>query len=178
MKKISSILFLSVTMLLSTALHAQQKIAFNFVQPPEVVGKYTQRNSLEVGDVAAHTINLSEIVTTYVGDKPAPTFSNVRVKESRTILTSDFTNNSGFSSGYRTYTMDNGDKIFIKTSLILQTGPAADGKSVSFATTVDTITGGTGKFKNIRGTLRSSNKTTVGSTTSGTQTEGEYYFLD
>ncbi len=177
MKKLSIALCLLCAWF-SSALHAQQKFAFNFVQPPDVVGKYTQRNSLEVGDAPAHTLNLSEIVTAYIGDKPAPTFSNVRVKESRTLLISDFTNNSGFSNGYRVYSMENGDKIFIKTHLILQTSAGSDGKSVSIASSVDTITGGTGKFKNMRGTLRSTNKAAVGSTTSGSQTEGEYFFLD
>ncbi len=160
-----------------SAVHAQQKFAYSYDQPPEVVGKYIQRHSLEVGDVPAHTTNLAEIVTQYLSDKAAPTFANVRAKESRTVLMSDFTQNSGFSTGYRVYSMENGDKIFIKTSLMLQT-TSANGKTTSISSMVDTLTGGTGRFKNIRGTLNGTNKAAVGSTTSGSHVEGEYYFID
>jgi hypothetical protein len=52
---------------------------------------------------------------------------------------------------------------------------ADGGRRLSF-TTVTTLTGGTGKFKGIRGTLRTSGFSDLKTGTSGTQTEGEYWF--
>ena len=155
---------------------AQQKTSFSYTPGPDVAGKYLQRHALEVGDVPGHVIALSEIVTTYPADKPAPVIADVRMTEGRAILQADFTSSNGPVTGYRTFKMANGDKIFAKTSIVAQT-VQVDGKPVTKTFTADVIYGGTGKFKNIRGTM------TTGSLTNFTSTvpqpaEFEYYFVD
>jgi hypothetical protein len=52
----------------------------------------------------------------------------------------------------------------------------ADGKRSMNYSSVATLTGGTGRFKGIRGTLRSTGGTDLKTGTSGVQTEGEYWF--
>ena len=96
---------------------AQQKTSFSYTPGPDVAGKYLQRHALEVGDVPGHVIALSEIVTTYPADKPAPVIADVRMTEGRAILQADFTSSNGPVTGYRTFKMANGDKIFAKTSI-------------------------------------------------------------
>jgi hypothetical protein len=54
----------------------------------------------------------------------------------------------------------------------------ADGKPFSQFILTQVITGGTGKFKGIRGLLRNSASTDFKTGVSGELIEGEYYFID
>ena len=155
---------------------AQQKTSFSYTPGPEVTGKYLQRHSLDVGDVPGHVLALSEIVTTYPADKPAPVIADVRMIEGRAILQADFASSNGPVFGYRTFKMANGDKIFAKTSIVAQTSQV-DGKPVTKTFTADVIYGGTGKFKNIRGTMTTGSITNFSSTVPQ-PAEFEYYFVE
>ena len=87
----------------------------------------------------------------------------------------NYTNGSGHGQNYAVSLMENGDKIFSRQEVLIQTVTAADGSRTSKFTNVVTLTGGTGKFKGIRGTLRSSGQTDFKMGTSGVETEGEYW---
>jgi hypothetical protein len=73
-------------------------------------------------------------------------------------------------------TLENGDKIFSRNTILTHTSVGADGGRRTSFTSVTTLTGGTGKFTGIRGTLRGSGFTDLKSGTSGTETQGEYWF--
>jgi hypothetical protein len=61
---------------------------------------------------------------------------------------SDYTDNSGPATYYGVYVMENGDKFFTYTSAVAH--KAGAGLS---AVTIGRITGGTGKFETMRGTV-------------------------
>ena len=87
---------------------------------------------------------------------------------------SDYVNANGKVHGYAAYTMENGDKIFLEFDGINQ----ANENGSANGSFVNTITGGTGKFKDLRGVLRSNNVATFvegRATTNETRYEGEYW---
>jgi hypothetical protein len=117
---------------------------------------------------------VAETHTVYTGD--APVYAGVKVKEAWGRLTSDYVDGSGHAVNYAVAIMENGDKVFSRTQLLLQSSAGADGVRKNAFTTVTTITGGTGKFVGIRGTLRGQGATDFKSGTSNNLTEGEYWF--
>ena len=153
---------------------AQEKHKYYFKPPPGTI-KYGQTQVLEVGDVPGHQMRLTETLAKYPGD--APVFAGVKVTESRGVLASDYVEGSGNATSYGVYTMENGDRIYVRTTILTQTGAGADGGRRTSFSSVTMLTGGTGKFSNIRGTLRGNGFTDLKSGTSGTVTEGEYWFL-
>ena len=72
--------------------------------------------------------------------------------------------------------LESGDKIFSRFETLVQTVVESDGSRKATYTTVTTLTGGTGKFSTIRGTLRGVGTTDFKSGLSGVKTEGEYWF--
>jgi len=95
--------------------------------------------------------------------------------ESWTRALSDYTDVNGRVFGYAIYQMENGEKIFGHYEGVTQTPQG--GKTST--PVVITLTGGTGKFKDLRGMLRGIN---VGTFSGGRavsneiQYEGEYWF--
>ena len=152
---------------------AQEKYKYSF-KTPNGVTKYTQQHTLDVGDVPGHQIRVAELHTVFTGDAPA--YAGVKVKESWARLTSDYVDGSGRAVQYAVAHMENGDKVFSRTELIAQSSVGADGARKLAFTTVITLTGGTGKFAGIRGTLRGRGMSDMKTGTSDTQTEGEYWF--
>src|SRR3989441_1914263 len=175
-KRIASLVSLIVagglTVLAAAEGWAQEKQRYFFKTPPGVT-KYTQQHVIDVGDVPGHQVRVFEQHSKYTGEAPA--YDGSKVVEGWLRGLSDVTNGSGHGHGYGMSLMENGDKIFSHTDYLVHTVLAADGSRTSKFTTVVTLTGGTGKFKSIRGTLRSSGQTDFKMGTSGVETEGEYW---
>jgi hypothetical protein len=152
---------------------AQQKFKYAFKDPGGLT-KYTQQHVIDVGDVAGHQIRVASLQTKYTGE--APEYDGVKVVEGMGWLASDYIGASGRFTTYGISQMANGDKIFTRAEGLSQTSVGADGGKRTSFTTVTTLTGGTGKFATIRGTLRGSGVTDFKTGTSGNVTEGEYWF--
>jgi hypothetical protein len=150
---------------------AQEKQKYSFKAPAGVT-KYGEQHVIDVGDVPGHQLRIYETHSTYTNE--APVYDGVKVKEAWTRSVSDYTAGSGRSNGYGIALLENGDKIFSRTELTTQTSVAADGSKTTKAYSVTTLTGGTGKFKGIHGTLRGVTATDF-KTLSGSVTEGEYW---
>ena len=71
--------------------------------------------------------------------------------------------------------LENGDKIFSQYSGTSQTTVSSDGSKKSTFTGVTRYTGGTGKYKGIRGLLRASTNFDPEKNVNLQQTEGEYW---
>lgn len=108
--------------------------------------KYTQQHLIEVGDVPGHHVSLFEISRTFPNDPPI--IGGLALKEEWFRGTSDYTDNNGPASFYGVYVLENGDKFFAYSTAVSR--KAGAGLS---AVTVGRITGGTGKFANMRGTI-------------------------
>jgi hypothetical protein len=152
---------------------AQQKHKYAFKAPPGTT-KFTQTHLMEVGDVPGHQIRIAEIQSKYPGE--APVYDGLKVVEARGVLVSDYVDGSGNAMTYTVATMENGDKIFTRGTVMALTTIGSDGARRTSFTSVVALTGGTGKFKGIRGTLRGSGFSDMKTGTSGTQTDGEYWF--
>lgn len=152
---------------------AQEKHTYSFVTPPGV-GTYTQQHEIEVGDVPGHKVRIYEIRSKF-GDE-APRYAGVKVVESWTRALSDHVNGTGRASGYGVSILENGDKIFSRFEVLAHAVVEKDGSRKGSYTSVATLTGGTGKFSTIRGTLRSAGTTDFKAGLSNVKTEGEYWF--
>jgi len=134
----------SAVVLESNRASAQQMERAAFKSAPENT-KYTQQHVIDVGDVPNHQVRIYEIHRTYPTNPPV--INGEKLKEQWTRATSDYTDNSGSGVTYSVYILENGDKFFVRTSLIAQ----SEGGGKLTATTVGTITGGTGKFAGMQG---------------------------
>jgi hypothetical protein len=151
---------------------AQEKQKYSFKTPPGV-SKYTQQHVIDVGDVPGHQIRIYELHTKYASE--APSFDGVRVLEAWSRGSSDYTNGSGGANSYGVLLLENGDKIFLQSEILTQAVVTPDGSRKSKVGSVATLTGGTGKFQGIRGTLNASATTDFKTGTSDVVTEGEYW---
>ena len=125
---------------------AQQKQRASFVLPPGN-SKYTQQHLIDVGDAPEHKLRLYELQRLL--PKDGPELEGSRLVELWIRGISDFIDVNGLATAYSVYVFDNGDKIFARSDLVAVTDA---GKSNTLA--AGRITGGTGKFKAIRGIIR------------------------
>ncbi len=134
--------------------------------------KYVQQHMIDVGDVPGHQVRIYEIQR--VG--PEAEFSGVKSRESWSRGFSDYTNSTGSTSGYGEWILEDGSKVFNRFSGTSQTVIGADGKKKGTYHGVTQITGGTGKFVNIRGFIRDMTKFDAAAGYNEGSGEGEYWF--
>lgn len=152
----------------TTALAQETHIAA--FDAPASGNKYTQQYILEVGDVPEHKLRLYELVRSYGGKDQ--TIEGIVLKEAVIRATSDLTDLNGLGRSYVEYRMENGDKIFARGYFLNHKLP--DSNRLKNLTELD-ITGGTGKFRGIRGIVRA--ETTADSKAfNQNHTEFEYWF--
>jgi hypothetical protein len=154
--------------LASSVASAQQKQHVSF-KAPAANTKYTQQHAIDVGDVPGHQVRVYEIYRTFPSE--APSINGSKIKESYVRALSDYVNNSGTGITYSVYTLENGDKFFVRTALIAQSG---EGGKLT-ATTVGTITGGTGSLARIKGSTLGIAHADPGNGINETQTDIDYW---
>jgi hypothetical protein len=108
--------------------------------------KYTQQHLIEVGDVSGHHIRIFEIYRTFPKDPPV--INGLALKEQWSRGLTDYTSNAGPGTFYAVYVLENGDKFFTQSTIVAH--KAGSGLA---AVTVGRVTGGTGKFATMRGTV-------------------------
>ena len=121
-----------------------------------------------------HKVRIYEIRTKYTGE--APSYAGIKVTDSWGRATSDYVDGTGRASGYGITVLENGDKIFSRSETLTHGIVESDGSRKGTYTSVTTLTGGTGKFATIRGTLRTVGGGDYKTGLSGVKTEGEYWF--
>ena len=151
---------------------AQEKRTITY-KIPAAISKYTQQHVIDVGDVPGHQIRILEVHRTFSANPPV--YEGVKAVEEWVRGSSDYINLNGRASGYGYLILENGDKIFSRWDGTSQTTVNADGSRRSTFNGVSTITGGTGKFRGIRGTLRASIVFDPKAGLNEGQTEGEYW---
>jgi hypothetical protein len=133
---------------------AQDKHKIQFVNLPKNT-TFNKQYRLKAGDVPGHYVRIFEIHRRYPHDPPK--FNGVSVTEQWDRGYSDYTDTNGRAWWYITYFLENGDKIYAREdgTSTTQTKQGSSDSSISKFAGVITITGGTGKFKGIRGLLQS-----------------------
>jgi hypothetical protein len=162
----ATLLIFAVVAATSAVGQERQKVS---IQSAAANTKYTQQLFLEVGDVKGHQVRAFEIHRTYPTN--APMINGLKLTEWWTRGISDYVDNNGPAVTYGVFTMENGDKFFVRSNLVAQ----GSGSSLS-ATTSGTVTGGTGKFAGMRGILHTLNKADPKAGLNEAQSEIEYWF--
>lgn len=152
---------------------AQQTQTLKFTAPTANT-KYTQQHVINAGDAPSHEVRIFEIHRTFPKDPPQ--IGGVRVKETWARGYSDYFDLNGTAVTYTTYVMENGDKFYTRTNVLSQNAASADGaKKGATNMTSGSITGGTGKFVGIRGTVRTTGAFDPKAGTNQTQLEMVYW---
>src|SRR4029077_6867204 len=116
---------------------------------PAATTKYTQQHVVDIGDVPGHQARLFEIQRIYGSD--APVINKSKLKEQWTRGMSDYIDNNGPANIYNVFVLENGDKFFVRTSLVAQS--SGDGKLINMTSGV--VTGGTGSLARMHGIVSS-----------------------
>src|SRR5262249_29392961 len=151
------------------AAQEMQRVSY---KTPAANSKYTQQHFVDVGDVAGHQVRVLEIHRVFPTDPPV--INGIKLKEQWTRGVSDYIDNNGTAINYSVFVMDNGDKFFVRTTVLVQNNTKPDGSKQSVATSTGFITGGTGKFAGITGIVRSVNVFDPKAGLNEGQTEIEY----
>jgi hypothetical protein len=134
--------------------------------------KYTQQHFVDVGDVPGHQVRVLEIHRVFPNDPPV--INGIKLKEQWTRGVSDYIDTNGTATNYNIFVLENGDKFFVRTTVLAQNNIKPDGSKQSVATSTGFITGGTGKLAGITGFVRSVNVFDPKAGLNEGQTEIEY----
>jgi hypothetical protein len=137
---------LAVAMLTGDAF-AQQRQHVSFKIPAEN-SKFTQQQNVDIRDVPNHLVRIFEVHRTYSSN--APVINGLKITESWDSGIADRIGGSGPLTQYSVYVTADGDKFFSRLDGMGQ--ETSPGKFT--ATAFGPITGGTGKFTGIQGTVR------------------------
>lgn len=172
MKRVTYLLMCVLLIGMTPSAWGQDKQKISFKGPAEDA-KYTQQHMMNVGDVPGHVIRIAEIRRTFPTNPPV--FDGVKAVETWTRLSSDLIDGSGRFSGYTMFVLENGDKIFGRVDGATQLAANPDGTTKGNASGVTVLTGGTGRFRGIRGVLRSATMVNIIGGFNESQVDGEYW---
>jgi hypothetical protein len=150
---------------------AQQK--YTISRPPSSTSQYLQQHAIDVGDSPGHQVRVYEIRNTY--PEKDFSFGGVLVTESIARGMSDYINFGGPFVTYNVYTLEDGNKIFSRNTGTSQSVTKPDGTQVVRFSYVENFTGGTGKFRGIRGQLAGNGERAPVAKTLTVQWSGEYW---
>jgi hypothetical protein len=122
--------------------------------------------SIDVGDRTGHSISISKFACTWTTPMD---YGDVQAKDGHDVAYGDASGAKVRSSGYHVSNLSNGDKIYVRFQGI---DTRMDGKPVTTEGTWN-YTGGTGKFKGIKGKGTYKGKADA-SGTMASDVEGEY----
>ena len=169
---LATIALLSFAVALPTGDVAAQQMQRVSFKTPAANSKYTEQHVVDVGDVPGHQVRLFVLQRTFPGE--APLINGVKLKEATSRGLSDYIDTNGANTNYVEYLMENGDKFFTRQTTVAQSTVNSDGSRKNVATGAGVITGGTGKFVGIRGTVRTTNVFDAKAGVNDGQTELEY----
>ena len=162
------VLFIGATALYAASpTWAQQK--YTFENYGGAKGELVQQHYIEVGDVPRHFVGVDEIHHEQKDLKDL-SIAGVLVKAIYVREVGDFTNGSGQFYNYIEYRLEDGNKVFSRSSGTVQSEAGG-----SRSTIVETFIGGTGKFKGLRGQLLGSAERAAEAASLNVQTKGDYW---
>jgi hypothetical protein len=162
-----------LTTLAFSPVSAQERCKLSWgVQPADIT--YTQQYAIDVGDVPGHQVRIFEIHRHFPDDKP--NCEGLKRTDSWLRAATDYIDRNGSVSGYLTIVLANGDNIFARVSGTSQTSTNPDGSQRSVATNVMTYTGGTGRYRSVRGIQRERVIFDPGKNFNQVEAEAEYWF--
>ena len=170
------LLFISLSLIITTLpaidASAQEKHRISYQVPAENI-KYMQQHVIDAGDIKGHQVRILEIKK----DIPKDTLllEGVKVIEEWDRGYSDYIDGNGRNWGYITFILENGDRVFGRWEGNAQTVIGSDGAKKSSGISTVILSGGTGKFQKIRGTMRGSYTFDLSKGINTGHWEGEYW---
>jgi hypothetical protein len=162
-----------LTTLAFSPVSAQERCKLSWgIQPADTT--YTQQYAIDVGDVPGHQVRIFEVHRRFPNDKP--NCEGLKRTESWLRASTDYIDRNGSVSGYLTIVLENGDKIFARVTGTSQTSTNPDGSQRSVATDVMTYTGGTGRYRSVRGIQMERVIFDPGKNFNQVEAEAEYWF--
>jgi hypothetical protein len=131
---------------------AQQRYPIEVRSEWTLEGRYTKQHVIDVGDVPGHQLRILEIYRTY-NEKSRFAVSGVKVKESFIWGFTDYITGIGTALAYGVWILEDGEKVFSERSGSSQTQPTGAGSYYGTYHGTLKITGGTGRYRGIRGTM-------------------------
>lgn len=131
---------------------AQQRFPIESKSEWQLEGKYTKQHVIDVGDVPGHQIRIVELYRTY-NEKSRFAVSGVKVKETFIWGYTDYINGIGKALAYGVWVLEDGGKVFTELSGSSNTQPTGSGAFYGMFHGTVKLTGGTGKYRGIRGTM-------------------------
>src|SRR5215831_16136010 len=171
-------LIVGMVLVASDSSLAQEKKKVSWSTKPENT-KIIVQQALEVPDMAGHVIRITEFRRSWP-DGGGPVVEGQKVLEEVAYAFSDTIAGNGHGSGYGTWYFDSGDRMFREFQSAIQTAVNPDrSRKTTFMGTYVT-TGGTGRFKGIKGlgifSGRAELDTEGKKTRNEYSAEGEYWF--
>jgi hypothetical protein len=124
---------------------------------PGSTATYTQQHVIDVGDVPGHQIRIIEAHRTFPKDD-RPNCEGLKTTEKWSRAFYDYIDGNGRTWGYTVAVLENGDNIFGTYDGTVETVIDSDGSKKTLVTTIESCTGGTGKYVGIRGLSRNTAK--------------------
>ena len=159
------------TLLVSIDAWAQKK--YSISEAPSSNSEYLQEHAIDVDDRPGHQVRVYEIRYDY--PKKDLAFAGVSVKQSVTRGMSDYVNWNGSFTTYSVYTMEDGSKVYSRSTGTTQSTTTAEGQRAFKFSFVENFVGGTGKFKGMRGQMRGGGERAPGAKSLSQYSDGEYW---
>ncbi len=158
---------------------AQQRYPIETNSEWQAEGKYTQQHVIDAGDIPGHQIRILELRRTY-NEKSRFAVSGVKVKENWIWGYSDYVKGVGKAWGYAVWTLEDGGKVFLEYSGSANTQPTGPGVVEGTYHGTARLTGGTGKYSGIRGTMTDAVEFNTDPTSGYNRgnSKGEYWFVE
>jgi hypothetical protein len=136
--------------------------------------RYVRQYRVEVGDVPRHELRVFDLTRRFT--RAAPAIDGVRVSESQERGVADLVDQDGSESAYVIYLLEDGNRVFGRYSGTVQTRRWPDGSRHYDVRGTIELTGGTGRFEAIRGSLTVWQALDPGADSSQGEARGEYWF--
>jgi hypothetical protein len=172
-RQVAAAAALTSTLVVSAVALAQDKQHVKYQIPAENT-RYVQQHVIDAGDFPGHKVRIFETHRVYPDGALA--FDGVKVVDEWGRGYSDYTDGSGRNWGYQVWNLSNGEKVFARWEATSQTVFGPDGSKKASGISSVMLTGGTGRFANIRGTLLGSYSFDPERGMNTNQSEGDYWF--
>lgn len=133
-----------------------------------------RRYQIEVGDVPRHLLRLYDLRRIFT--RRPPVFDGVAATEMRERGTADLIDEDGTESAYVTYLLADGNQVFGRYAGTMRSSRWPDGSWHHEIRGRIELTGGTGKYQRIRGSVTVRYVLDPGAESSQGESAGEYWF--
>jgi hypothetical protein len=133
LRAVRSTALVCAAVLFATIASAQQMQKVSIKSPAEN-STYVLQQNVDVGDAPNHIVRMYDVHRTYPTNPPV--IAGLKIVEGSDRGVADYTDGNGSSTVYSVLTAENGDKVFIRSSLVAQ---SAAGKLTAMTSGVELL---------------------------------------